>query len=77
MKLPDMDQKSFIASPASGDESWKSGEDPSDSLGRFPDYSPRSGWSRIKVDVLQTSSPPDSLTVPSAIGIIFFTFLGR
>ncbi len=31
LKLPDMDQKSFIASPASGSESWGCGKDPSDS----------------------------------------------
>ena len=31
MKLPDMDQKSFIASPATGSESWGCGRDPSDS----------------------------------------------
>ena len=31
MKLPDMDQKSFIASPATGSESLGCGKDPSDS----------------------------------------------
>ena len=31
MKRPDMDQKSFIASPASGNESGGGGRDPSDS----------------------------------------------
>ena len=62
-----MDQKSFLASPSSGDESWNGvEEDPSDSLERFPCSSPRSGLSRIKVDVLRTRSLPESLTVPSA-----------
>ena len=68
MKLPEMDQKSFLTSPSYHGES-RSGveEDPSDSPGRFPFYSPRSGRSPIKVDVLRTWSPPESLTVRSAI----------
>ena len=45
---------------------------PSDSPRRFPCSSPRSRWSRIKVDVLRTWSPPRNLTVPSAIGNIIF-----
>ena len=45
-------------------------EDPSDSPGRFYFSSPRSGRSLIKVDVLRTWSPPESFTVPSAIGKI-------
>ena len=54
------------------------GEDPSDSPRICPCSSPRSGLSRIKVDVLRTSSPPNNLTVPSAIGkIICSTVCGR
>ena len=65
-----MDQKSFLASPSYHDES-RSGveEDPSGSRWRrFPCSSPRSGRSRIEVDVLRMWSPAESFTVPSAIG---------
>ena len=55
MKFLDMDQKSFIASPASGSESWGwGGRDPSDSPRKSLRLSPRIGWSRIKVDVLSS-----------------------
>ena len=47
-------------------------EDASDSFRRFPCSSPRSGRSRIKVDVLRTWSPPESFTFPSAIGNMKF-----
>ena len=69
-----MDQKSFLASPSYHDES-RNGveEDPSDSSRRFPCSSPRSGRSRIKKDVLRTSSLPESFTVPSATGNIQFS----
>ena len=74
MKLPVMDQKSFLASPSYHDES-RSGaaEDPSDSPWRLSCSSPRSGLSRIKVDVLRTWSPPESFTVPPAIGNMNFS----
>ena len=45
MKFPDMDQKSFLASPASGYESGGSGGgDPSDSPGKSLLSSPPIGW---------------------------------
>ena len=46
-------------------------------LRRVSCSSPRSGWSRIQVDVLRTWCPPEILTVPSAIGERkFFTNFG-
>ena len=54
MKFPDMDQKSFIASPASGNESWGGGRHPSDSPRKSLWLSPRIGCSRIKVGVLSS-----------------------
>ena len=54
MKLPDMDQKSFIASPASGNESWGCGRDPSDSPRKSTRPSPWIGRGRIEVDVLSS-----------------------
>ena len=73
IRLPEMDQKSFLASPSYHDES-RSGveEDPSDSPWRLLCSSPRSGRSRIKVDVLRTWSPPESFTFPSATGRMIF-----
>ena len=74
MEFPELDQKSFPASPSYNDKSWSwVEEDPSDSPWRFPCPSPRSGRSRIKVDVLRTWSPPESFTVPSAIGNLIFS----
>ena len=40
---------------------------------RFPCSSPRSGLSRIKMDVLRTCSPPENFTVPSALGYDFYS----
>ena len=69
MKFHEMDQKSFIVSPASGSESWGSGGgDPSDSRRKSLWPSPRIGWSRIKVDVLSSWSPPTNFIRPSATG---------
>ena len=71
-----MDQKSFLASPSSSVESscfdcWSVLEENlSGSPWRIPCSSPRSGLSRIKVDVLRRWSPPQILTVPSATGNI-------
>ena len=71
MKSPEIDQKSPVASPSYHDESWlEVEEDPSDSPRRSYCSSPRSGLSLVKVDVLRTWSPPDKMTVPSAIGNI-------
>ena len=51
----------FLLSPSYHDESWRGvEEDPSDSPRRFPCSFPRSGRSRIEVDVLRTWSPPES-----------------
>ena len=60
LKSPEMDQKSSRASAASGNESWKcSGSgDPSVSQWKSWWFSPRIEWSRTKVDVLSTWSPP-------------------
>ena len=73
------DQKSPLVSPSYHDESCRGvHEDPSDSPRRFSCSSPLSGLSRIKVDVLGSCSPPESLTVPSATGNMnFFTFHWR
>ena len=54
MKFPDMDQKSLIASPASGNESWGGGIDPFDSPRKSRWLSPQIGRCRIKVDVLRS-----------------------
>ena len=71
MKFPDMDLKSLLASPASGNELWGSGRDPSDSPRKSRWLSPRIGRCRIKVDVLRSwSPPPRGLIRPSAIGKI-------
>ena len=75
MKFPDMDQKSFIASPASGSESWGGGRDPSDSPTKSTWPSPWIGCSRIKVDVLSSWSPPAKFIRPSATGKWIFHFL--
>ena len=73
-KSPEIDRKSFLASPSYHDESRSEvEEDPSDSPRRLSCSSPRSGLSRIKVDVLRSWSPPESLTVPSAIGTLNFS----
>ena len=62
MKLPEMDQKSFLASPSYNDESWSGVEqDLSYSPWRLPCSSPQSGRSWIKVNVLKTWSPSESL----------------
>ena len=71
MKFPDMDQKSFLASPASGYEYWGSGGgDPSDSPRKSILLSPWIGRCRTKVDVLRSWSPPRVLIRPSVIGKI-------
>ena len=78
MKFPDMDQNSFIASPASGSEFWGGGGgDPSDSPRKSLWPSPRIGWSRIKVDVLSSWSPPTKFIRPPATGNINFPFFGE
>ena len=75
MKFPDMDQKSFRASPPSRSESWGSGGgDPSDYPRKSLWSSPRIGWSRIKVDVLSSWSPPTNFIRPSAAGNMNFPF---
>ena len=56
MKFPDMDKKSFIASPAFGNESWGGGRDPSDSPRKSMWLSPWIGRRRTKVDVLRSWS---------------------
>ena len=60
LKSPEMDQKSSRASAASGNESRKcSGSgDPSDSPTKSGWFSPPIEWSRTKVDVVSTWSPP-------------------
>ena len=68
MKLPDMDQKSLIASPASGNQSWGGGRDPSDSPRKYLRLSLLELVIRIKVGVLSSWSPPINLIRPSAIG---------
>ena len=77
MKLPDMDQKWFIASPASRSESGGGGRDPSDYPRNSTWFSPRIGRSRIKVDVLSSWSFPGSMIRPSAIGKINCPCLGN
>ena len=74
LKLPDMDQKSFIASPASGSESCGCGRDPSDSPRKSRWLSRGIGRCRIKVDVLRSWSPPWGLIRPSATGKISICF---
>ena len=69
INCPQIDQKSPLASPSYHDESCREvEEDPSDSPRRLSSSSPVSGLCRIKVDVLRSRSP-ESLTVPSSIGI--------
>ena len=51
MKFPDVDQKSFIASPASRSESWECGRDPSDSPRKSILLSPWIGRCRTEVDI--------------------------
>ena len=46
--FPDMDQKTFIASPASGNESWGCRRDPSDSPRKSTWRSPRIDRCRVK-----------------------------
>ena len=77
LKFPDMDQKSFIASPASRNESWDGGRDPSDSPRKSKWPSPRTGRCRIKVDVLSSWSLPERLIRRSAIGKINSPCLGN
>ena len=50
---------------------------PSDSLRKTSCSSPRSRWSRIKVDSRKTWSPPDNFTFPSPIGKMIFTNFRR
>ena len=66
--------KTFIASPASGKESWGGGRDPSDSPRKSTWVSPQIGRSRINVDVLKSWSPPGSLIRPSATAKMNFPF---
>ena len=68
MKFPDTDQKSFISSLASGNESWGGGRDPSESPRKSLLLSPWIGRCRIEVDVLRSWSPPRGLIRPSAAG---------
>ena len=78
MQFPDVDQKSFIASPASGNESWGGGgRDASDSPRKSILLSPWIGRCRTKVDVLSSWSPPGVLIRPSAIGKINSPCLGN
>ena len=63
-------QKSLIASPTSGNESWGGGRDPSDSPRKSRWLSPRIGRCRINADVLRSWSPQRGLIRPSAIGKI-------
>ena len=69
-EVSDMDQKSFIGSPASGNKSWGGGSDPSDSPKKSRWHFPWIGRSRIEVDVLRSWSPPASLIRPSSNGQI-------
>ena len=69
-----MDQKSFIASPASRSESWGCGRDPSDSPRKSILLSLWIGLCRTKVDVLSSWSPPRVLIRPSAIGKMNYLF---
>ena len=64
----------FVASPASENESWGGGRDPSDSPRKSLWLSPRIGWSRVKVDVLSSWSPPTNLIRPPATGNMIFPF---
>ena len=66
--FPTWTQKSLIASPASGNESWGGGRDPSDSPRKSKWLSPWTDRCRIKVDVPRSWSPPRGLIRPSAIG---------
>ena len=77
MKLPDMDQKSCIASPATGSESWGGGRDPFDSPIKSMLHSPWIGRCRTKVDVLSSWSPPGVLIRPSEIGKSKFSLFGK
>ena len=77
MKFPDMYQKSFTVSPASGSESRGCGRDPSDSSRKSVLLSPWIGRCRTKVDVLRSWSPPGVLIRPSAIGKINSPSLGN
>ena len=71
MKFPDMDEKTFIASPASGNEvmRWWKKRDPSDSPRKSLRLSPWIGWSRVKVEVLSSCAcdlrAPHRLTRPA------------
>ena len=77
-KFPDMDQKSFIASPASGNESWGGGRETLLILQEKSTWlSPSIDRCRIKEDILRSWSPPRSLIRPSAIGKYIFLFLGK
>ena len=73
-KLPEMDQKSFLAyhhATTSLEVGLKKIR-----LILLEDYlgsTSRSGRSRVKVDVLRTCSPPESFNFPSAIGNINFS----
>ena len=65
---------SKFASPASGNESWGCGRDPSDYPRKSTLLSPWNGRCRTKVDVLRSWSPPRVLTRPSAIAKINLSF---
>ena len=54
-----MDQKSCVASPASGSKSWDDERDPSDSPRKSLCSSPRIGWSRIQKNVLSSPISPN------------------
>ena len=58
MKFPDIERKSLIALPASRNESWSGGRDPSDSPRKSILLSPWIGRCRTEVDVLRSWSPP-------------------
>ena len=71
-------KKSFIASPASGNESWGGGRDLSDSPRKSIFLSPWIGRCRTKVDVIRSWSPPRSLIRPSLSHWVFLSrFLMR
>ena len=77
MKSPEIQQKSFRFSSASGNESWKcsGGGGPSDSLRKSWWRSPRIGWSRVKVHFFSSWSLPENFTVPSETGNMYFSSL--
>ena len=76
VKSPEINQKSFRFSPASGNESWKcgGGGDPSESPRKSWWRFPRIGWSRVKVNFFNSWSLPESLIRPSGAGKMNYPF---